>query len=90
MKVFTVAFAAALIALATPAKANDLALAPVGASVALVATEIITEGALTTALGVGAAVPLFMYATFETNYKPFEAAFGADHVFYEYPPMLKK
>lgn len=31
------------------------------------------------------ATVVFPYLTFETDYTPFEDAFGKDHVFYEYP-----
>ena len=82
---------AALFALITSnvARADNTALVPVVAATGLLVTELAVEGGLSTSIPAAAPIVGFFYLTFETDYKPFEAAFGKGHVFYEYPVAKK-
>lgn len=69
------------------AKADDLALIPVGMAASAAVIEVAASGVLTPAVAVMLPIVGFTYLAFETDYKPYEALFGKDRVFYEYPKM---
>lgn len=67
------------------AKADNTALVPVGAAATATFIELAASGVLTYPVAAMLPITGFFYLTFETEYKPYEALFGAGHVFYEYP-----
>ena len=89
MKFLSLAIGISALALSTTAHADNLALAPVGATASAAIAEVAASGVLSPAVAAMVPVTGFFYLTFETKYKPFEAVFGKEHVFYEYPERIR-
>ena len=89
MKFLSLVIGISALALSTTARADNLALAPVGAAVSAAIVEVAASGVLSPAVAVMFPVTGFLYLSFETEYKPFEAVFGKEHVFYEYPERIR-